>query len=175
MKKTILFLIATWIFVLVSLVGCKGGSTSPTTPTAPPPPVQRAAQVSVTLSNPSVRAVFVPKTFRLSYDVKIVESAGTDIHINFMRLEAKDPTNPGRYERAELGSDVVTAQLGSNKVSGGTTWQHNVYWYMNLWNGGYAFQITVDYTDVYGNNGQAVFKSPTYLNRNIGEQIRALQ
>ncbi len=122
--------------VLGSLVACQD---SPTRPTGP-------SQATFTLTvgerdwwpsdNPE-------KEYWLTADLTR-ETAGLGGNIDFLRLEGKGPG--GTYEKAEIGSDLVVAGLGTNRVNASSTWSYTVGWEWNMQNA-LGYKITVQITD----------------------------
>lgn len=126
--------------VLGSLVACKDAPTRPT----------ELEQATFTLTvgdrdwwpndNPE-------KEYWLTADLTLRESAGLGGNIDFLRLEGKGPG--GSFEKAEIGSDLVVARLGTNRVDASSTWSYQVGWEWNMQNT-VGYKITVQLTDDKG-------------------------
>jgi hypothetical protein len=99
------------------------------------------------------------KEYWLTAAVSIRETAGLGGNIDFLRLEGKGPGNT--YEKAEIGSDQVVLELGTNRVSAGATWSYEVAWEWNMQDA-FGYKITVQLTDDRGNLSTLVSRDPGY-------------
>lgn len=138
--------------VLGSLVACQDTPTRPTVP----------SQATFTLTvgerdwwpndNPE-------KAYVLTAELTIRETAGLGGNIDFLRVEAKGPA--GTYEKAEIGSDLVVAGLGTNRVNASSTWSYTVGWEWNMQNA-LGYKITVQLTDDQGHVTTLVSRDEGY-------------
>jgi hypothetical protein len=138
--------------VLGSLLACED------TPTRPRGPDQAAFTLTVgerdwwPNDNPE-------KEYVLTAELAIRETAGLGGNIDFLRLEGKGPD--GTYEKAEIGSDRIVAAIGTNRVSGSSTWSYRVGWEWNM-RDALGYQITVQVTDDKGHLATLVNRDEGY-------------
>lgn len=141
------------LIVVASLLACDDDGV--TTPTGP----DRASfTISVTdqdwwpNDNPN-------KEYWLTAVVTIRETAGVGGNIDFLRLEGKGSGNA--YEKAEIGSDLIVEELGTNRIDASSTWSYNVGWEWNMQNA-LGYKVTVQVTDYRGHVHTLVSRDEGY-------------
>jgi hypothetical protein len=132
------------------------GDDGPTTPTGP-------SQARFTFSvddrdwfpNPDPGTAYL-----LTAIVTIQETAGLGANIDFLRLEGQ--SLGGTYERSEIGSDEIVAELGTNRVEARATWSYMVGWDWNMQDAR-GYRVSAQLTDDRGNVSTLVSRDEGYI------------
>jgi hypothetical protein len=135
-----------------SLLACDDTPVRPTEPTQ--------AQFNLTVGERDWWPNENPeKEYWLTAELTIRESGGLGGSIDFLRLEGKGPG--GTYEKAEIGSDLVVAALGTNRVNASSAWSYTVGWEWNM-RDALGYKITVQLTDDKGHVATLVSRDEGY-------------
>lgn len=146
------FRYCTSALLLVGLASCNGDSptgntmtTTSTTSTVMPP-----AEISIDISDAEAFSSGMGNLFR--FNLTMTESAGTGANINFARLELLRAT--GEVEEVqEIGSDIIVAASGDNRLEGNTSETVNVtFFFRATVKRGRQLRVTVGFTDDLGND-----------------------
>ena len=109
--------------IALALPGCGGDSSSTPTPTPTPTPGPTAANIAVTINNPTAFSGGVPGFgYSLQFGLNVRESAGLGANINFVRLEIYNASG-SLLERTENGANTVP---GGNRLNPNSSRDFNV-------------------------------------------------
>ena len=144
------------VLPILLAVACSDSSpTSPSNVSPTPSPTSssttqpRAANLTVLVSDGTITASPVPGKFRrATFLVQLQETAGVDVHIDYMRLQVWDRI--GQTEVDERTAGEIVSTFGTNKVAGGATVTLQVSFDYNLQELR-TWRLTVGVTDVLGN------------------------
>lgn len=140
--------------LVLGIFSCDGDSptngtsmTSTTTTSVMPP-----AQISIEISDPAAFSSGMGNLFL--FNLTMTESAGTGANINFARLELLRAT--GEVEEVqEIGSNVIVAASGDNRLEGNTSETVEVtFFFRATVKKGRQLRVTVGFTDDLGNDIQ---------------------
>jgi hypothetical protein len=148
--------------LMLALPACGGGSTGPTmTPTATPD--TRPARATVSVAQTTVGQICISpladKTIRVRIPMRISETAGLGVNVNFIRLQlSKGATD---VERAEMTATDVSRILGSNHINASSvaniTMSHDFNASGDEWD---TLRYTFGLTDDRGNDVSVVLGPP---------------
>ena len=143
-------------FLLALTAGCGGdsnGSTTTTTPTPTTTSTPQASQASVTVQVLGFGALGSDQGNLFAIRLRLTESAGVGVNINFIRLEVFRAT--GEFEeRQEIGAGQITSQTGSNRLAANSTRDLDpvLFTFNATIKSGRTIRVTVGLTDDLGNN-----------------------
>ena len=141
-------------FLLALTAGCGGDSNgSTTTPTPTTTSTPQASQASVTVQVLGFGALGSDQGNLFAIRLRLTESAGVGVNINFIRLEVFRAT--GEFEeRQEIGAGQITSQTGSNRLAANSTRDLDpvLFTFNATIKSGRTIRVTVGLTDDLGNN-----------------------
>ena len=143
------------VFLLALVAGCNGNGGSSTSPTpAPPPPAPpQPMEASIAVDVLGFGGIASGQGNLFGIGLRMTESAGVGVNINFIRLEVFRAT--GEFEeRQEIGSGQIIVQTGSNRLEGNSTRTLDpvVFSFNATVKVGRVLRVTIGFTDDFGNN-----------------------
>ena len=145
MKDTLLVVLAI-LFAIVGGLACGDGG-GPT----PPPAVQRVkAVVALEMGDPTVVPVSANQVRITFGDIKLTETAGTGVNLNYVELMCRWTRFPDY--RAQVGANLIIDAWGSNRIEANGSLGGTVWFVVPLQQGLSGMRLTISMTDDLGND-----------------------